>query len=144
MSEIKGDGDRAGLGINLAGVKQLNGAYEALIHRRGRRSEVRKRNRRANIRRGRKHVAARTRAQRNPSGALRRVGSVDVAPPTSASLNGDWIFPWTNLLGVRSGPEFCARAQMLSETPIAAAIVPLEILRSFEFITVRFSCSSRL
>ena len=35
---------------------------------------------------------------------------------------------------------------MLSETPIAAAIVPLEILRSFEFIQlmVRFSCSKTL
>jgi hypothetical protein len=58
----------------------------------------------------------------------------DVAAPISAGLYGGSSFPWTNLRGVRSGPEFCARAQMLSETPIAAAIVPLEILRSFEFI----------
>ena len=81
-----------------------------------------------------------------PPGPCAALGFVDVASPTSAGLNGDSIFPGTNLLGVRSGPEFCARAQMLSETPIAAAIVPLEMLRSFEFIQlmVRFSCSKTL
>jgi hypothetical protein len=81
-----------------------------------------------------------------PPGPCAVLGSVDVAPPTSAGLNCDSIFPWTNLRGVRSGPEFCASAQMLSETPIAAAVVPLEILRSFEVIQlmVRFSCSKTL
>ncbi len=81
-----------------------------------------------------------------PPGPCAMLGFVDVASPTSAGLYGNSIFPWTNLRGVRSGPEFCARAQMLSETPIAAAIVPLEILRSFEVIQlmVRFSCSKIL
>jgi hypothetical protein len=80
-----------------------------------------------------------------PPGPCAVLGFVDVATP-AAGLYGDSIFPWTNLRGVRSGPEFCARAQMLSETPIAAAIVPLEILRSFEVIQlmVRFSCSKTL
>jgi hypothetical protein len=71
------------------------------------------------------------------------LGSVDVALPASADLYGASLFPWTNLRGVRSGPEVCAKAQMLSETPIAAVTVPLEILRSVEVIQlmVRFSCS---
>jgi hypothetical protein len=44
------------------------------------------------------------------------------------------ILPSNALRGIRSCGESCARAPMLSEMPIAAAIVPLEMLRSFEFI----------
>jgi hypothetical protein len=44
------------------------------------------------------------------------------------------ILPWNTLRGVRSRGESCARAPTLSEMPIAAANVTLEMLRSFEFI----------
>jgi hypothetical protein len=44
------------------------------------------------------------------------------------------ILPSNALRGMRSRGESCAKAPMLSEMPIATAIVPLEMVRSFEFI----------
>ena len=45
---------------------------------------------------------------------------------------GCWFSPVDRLRDVRSRGDSCAMAPMLSEMPIAAAMAPLEMLRSFE------------
>src|SRR5271169_4022655 len=112
MPQIEGDRNRTAGGIDLAGVEQLNRAYQALIDCRRRRPEIRKAYRRAYVSQRGKYVAG-------PCAALKFPGAVVLA--ASAGVNLVWIGPGTALRGVRSRGESCAKAAMLNMIVIAAA-----------------------
>lgn len=130
MSQIEGDRNRATRGINLSGVEQLNGADEALIHRRRRGAEVGKADGRADRSRSGKYVASRTWANWTCSRAL-----IGVERPASNC----WDLLWPKGLldrrlklasaACEASPCPCANAVTVNATGSARAAVRQSGLR---------------